>query len=218
MYIPKNKIKTNLYTRGNEFQYVSNKEMYSGYYHKLYTGKFYTGKTPDDKPVYEIIRIPINDAQWESTPLTGEGTYTSFASNFDGEVVEGQTQDMREIDVYNSLKDVDINKVLKNPTPYYPKPTEDDYKLGVFKRYFCVKVNEEIYYEISKKDFEAINNKDRTYTWDLWTPFSLTWTISGDEQEVERTNYNMVQIREQRIKRRGLKQFLRGNYLKFYKA
>jgi len=217
MYIPKNKIITDLYTRGNEFQYLSNKKEYSGYYHKLYNGKFYTGKNPNDKPVFEIIVIPYNEAQWEETPLTGESAYTTFASNFDGETVPGQFQDMREIDVYNSLKEVDINKVLKLPTPHYPKPTEDDYNLGVFTRYFCVKVNEDIYYEINKKDYDALNTEDRTYNYQLYTPFKFLWTISGEEKEVERTNYNMVQIKERRIKRRGLKEFLRGNYLKFYK-
>ena len=124
---------------------------------------------------------------------------------------------MREIDIYNSLKKVDVNKILKEPIPHYPKPTEDDYNLGVFTRYFCVKVNEDIYYEVSKKDYDALNTEDRTYNYQLYTPFKFLWTISGEEKEVERTNYNMVQIKERRIKRQGLKEFLRGNYLKFYK-
>lgn len=217
MYIPKNKIITDLYTRGNEFQYLSNKKEYSGYYHKLYNGKFYTGKNPNDKPVFEIIKNPSNDEQWDATPISGETYYTTFANNFDGETVPGQYQDMREIDIYNSLKKVDVNKILKEPIPHYPKPTEDDYNLGVFTRYFCVKVNEDIYYEVSKKDYDALNTEDRTYNYQLYTPFKFLWTISGEEKEVERTNYNMVQIKERRIKRRGLKEFLRGNYLKFYK-
>ena len=218
MYIPKNKIKTNLYTRGLEYEYLSNKEEYVGYYHKLYNGKFYTGKTPNDKPVYELVIITSPTPQWESTPITGEGTYTSYASNFDGEVVPGQTQDMVGVDIYNALQEVDMTKVLINPTPFYPKPTQEDYNLGVFTRYFCVKANETIYYEINKDDFEALRDKKKTYTHALYTPFKLLWTISGDEKEVERTNYNMVLIKERRLKRLGLKEFLRGNYLKFYQT
>ena len=220
MYVPKNKIKTNQYTRGQEYVYLSNKEEYIGYYHKLYNGKFYTGKTPNDKPVYELIKSPSNDDQWESTPITGEGTYTSYVSNFDGGGAYGESlspDSMRDLDIYNSLQGVDMTKILKNPIPHYPQPTEDDYNLGVFTRYFCVKVNEIIYQEISKEGYEALRNKDRTYDFQLYTPFKILWTISGDEKEVERTNYNMVMIRERRLKRLGLKEFLRGNYLKFYK-
>jgi hypothetical protein len=46
MYIPKNRIKTNLYTPGNEFIFKSDKTNYIGHYYSLYTGKFFTGKTP----------------------------------------------------------------------------------------------------------------------------------------------------------------------------
>ena len=94
MYIPKNKIKTNLYTRNNEFQYLSSGKEYTGYYHKLHTGKFYTGKTPNDKPVEEIIKSPNNDVQWNNTPLTGEGYYVNYADNYDGEIIPNQYQNM----------------------------------------------------------------------------------------------------------------------------
>lgn len=218
MYIPKNKIITDLYTRGNEFQYLSNKEEYSGYYHKLYNGKFYTGKTPNDKPVLEIIKIPSNDEQWEATPLTGETLYSTYANNFDGETVPGQFQNMREIDVYNALKETDINQVFKLPYSYYSSPTEDDYNLGVFTRYFCVKINENIYLEIDKDTYDALLQEDETYEYVLYTPFRLQWTLTGEKNEVKQANFNATQIREQRLKRQGLKEFLKENYLKFYKS
>lgn len=62
-YIPKNKIQTNLYTAGKQFTYVENmptwrnKPFYIGYYHKLYNGKFYSGKTPNDINIKELIQI-----------------------------------------------------------------------------------------------------------------------------------------------------------------
>ena len=216
MYIPKNKIKTDLYTRGNEFQYLSSGEAYNGYYHKLYTGKFYTGKTPNDKPVGEIVKTPRNDAQWDATPLTGEGNYIDYADNYDGEITPGQFQHMEDIYVYNSLKGVNMNEILNSPSSYYPKPTKDDYNLGVFTRYFCVKVNENVYLEISKDTFDALNNQNGDWLWELFTPFQFLWTISGEEKYVEKTNYNMTIIEEKRLKRRGFTQFLKNNYLKFY--
>jgi len=217
MYIPKNKIITDLYTRGNEFQYLSNKEEYSGYYHKLYNGKFYTGKNPNDKPVSEIIRIPTNDAQWEETPLTGETLYSTYTSNFDGETVPGQYQNMREIDVYNAVKGIDINQVFQLPPAYYPTPTEDDYNLGVFTRYFCVKINENVYLEISKDTYDNLTQEKKDWAYELYTPFWLQWTLTGKEKEVELVNSNAIAITEQRLNRRGLREFLKGNYLKFYK-
>ena len=216
MYVPKNKIKTNLYTRNNEFQYLSSGKEYTGYYHKLYTGKFYTGKTPNDKPIEEIIKSPNNDAQWDATPLTGEGNYVSYADNYDGEIIPNQYQNMGDINTYNSLKDINMDNILQIPTSYYPKPTQEDYNLGVFTRYFCVKINEDIYLEIDKKTYDALTNQKGDWLWQLYTPFQLLWTISGEEKEIEKTNYNIALLQEKRLKRRGLQQFLRNNYLKFY--
>jgi hypothetical protein len=53
-YIPKNKIQTNLYTRGGEYIISSTKETYIGYYHKLYNGKAYTGETPNSIDIKQL--------------------------------------------------------------------------------------------------------------------------------------------------------------------
>ena len=216
MYIPKNKIKTNLYTRNNEFQYLSNGKEYIGYYHKLHTGKFYTGKTPNDKPVEEIIKSPNNEAQWNNTPLTGEGYYVNYVDNYDGEIIPNQYQNMGDINTYNSLKDINMDNILQIPTSYYPKPTQEDYNLGVFIRYFCVKINEDIFLEIDKKTYDALTNQKGDWLWQLYTPFQLLWTISGTKKYIEKTNFYMTLLQEKRLRRRGLQEFLRNNYLKFY--
>jgi len=216
MYIPKNKIKTNLYTRNNEFQYLSSGKEYTGYYHKLHTGKFYTGKTPNDKPVEEIIKSPNNEAQWINTPLTGEGYYVNYVDNYDGEIIPNQYQNMGDINTYNSLKDINMDNILQIPTSYYPKPTQEDYNLGVFIRYFCVKINEDIFLEIDKKTYDALTNQKGDWLWQLYTPFQLLWTISGTKKYIEKTNFYMTLLQEKRLRRRGLQEFLRNNYLKFY--
>ena len=216
MYIPKNKIKTNLYTRNNEFQYLSSGKEYTGYYHKLHTGKFYTGKTPNDKPVEEIIKSPNNEAQWNNTPLTGEGYYVNYVDNYDGEIIPNQYQNMGDINTYNSLKDINMDNILQIPTSYYPKPTQEDYNLGGFIRYFCVKINEDIFLEIDKKTYDALTNQKGDWLWQLYTPFQLLWTISGTKKYIEKTNFYMTLLQEKRLRRRGLQEFLRNNYLKFY--
>ena len=48
MYIPKNKISTNLYSRNDDLVYKFNQKKYTGYYYKTYDGKYFTGKNPND--------------------------------------------------------------------------------------------------------------------------------------------------------------------------
>ena len=102
------------------------------------------------------------------------------------------------------------------PSQLYPIPTEDDYKLGSFIRYFCVKVNEDNYLEIDSKTFTSLINQDKSWNWQLYTPFRIQWTLTGEEEEVKQTNYNITLLQEQRLKRVGLQSFLRKNYLKYY--
>lgn len=76
-YFPKNKIKTNLYTRGQEFIFLTTKENYSGYYHKLYNGKFFTGKTPNEPNSVELISLikSINQISSDAAVQTNPGFY-----------------------------------------------------------------------------------------------------------------------------------------------
>ena len=199
MYIPSNRIKTNLYTNGYEYQIESTGVSYVGFYWKKYTGEISTGKNPNETPSQKLIPFPQSSNLLPTPSLT---TQLSTRGNLFS---------------YLNVKNIDPTTLTKNlPTSYYPKPTEDDYNLGVFTRYFCVKANEDIYLEISKDTYNALNNQKGDWLWELYTPFQFLWTISGEDKEVEKTNYNMTIIQEKRLKRRGLTQFLRNNYLKFY--
>jgi hypothetical protein len=46
----------------------------------------------------------------------------------------------------------------------------------------------------------------------------MLWTLTGERDTVFITNRNITQLTEQRLKRRGLQEFLKRNYLKFYKT
>ena len=224
MYIPLNKIKTNLYSDGRGVENPNKKEgtsplinsttgeVYIGYYWKDYKGKYYTGKNPNDKPTIELIfelpQLTPTDTRSQITAIN-QPNYPFFG---EGEVPYNESL----VENYTRLNGIDTKKIKFLPTSYYPQPTEEDYNLGVFTRYFCVKANEDIYLEISKDTYNALNNQKGDWMWQLYTPFQILWTISGEEKEVEKTNYNMTIIQEKRLKRRGLTQFLRNNYLKFY--
>ena len=203
-YIPSNRIKTNLYTNGTEYQIQSTGVTYVGPYWKKYTGEIFTGKNPNETPSQKLV--PINKSS--DNALTNKTSYSFM-----------EIDDVPKplVTEYLNIKNIDPTTLTKNlPTSYYPTPTEDDYNLGTFIRYFCVKANEDIFIEISKDTYDALNSQKGDWLWELFTPFQLIWTISGEEKEVEKTNYNITIIQEKRLKRRGLTQFLRNNYLKFY--
>ena len=166
MYIPKNKIKTNLYTRGEEYQNIVTGIPYTGYYWSMYTGKFFTGKNPDTKPQEEIIKISATtDSIWDLT--SQEQTFQQYTSNYDAEVVPGQYQDMEDIDVYNNVRGVDIALTKLVPQQFYPTPTDEEYKLGVFMRYFVVKINENLFIEVNKDTYMNIVNQNTQYLFEL---------------------------------------------------
>ena len=66
------------------------------------------------------------------------------------------------------------------PTPYPPSPTDQDFILGVYTRYFCKKNNENKYMEIDKTTFDKLNSKSKDIAWDLYTPISTLWYLRRD--------------------------------------
>ena len=219
MYIPKNKIKANLYTNGNEYQF-SNGQVYVGHYFKLSSGKVFAGKNLNDSspnlelfPFQESPTFP-NLENKALTPSFSNPDGPPFPPGFDSFDINISTNQAYMYLKTNLLN----NQVFNLPYQFFPKPTEADYKLGVFTRYFCVKINEPTYLELNKETFDSLTKKDSNWSWESYFPFSILWTIKGDKLDVERTNYNMVILQEKRMKRVGLKQFLRGNYRKFLKS
>jgi hypothetical protein len=212
MYIPKNRIITNLQTPQNEFVYKGTSVFYNGFYWKSYDGKFFTGKNPNETPSVEIEQIislfdPENTIQKVQTSV--------LSIDFVDENI-----DYGNIYDYFLLKNQNVNspEIKFLPSQYYPTPTPSDYNLGVFTRYFVVKANENIYLEVNEDTFNNIQNKNIDWAWELYTPFSLPWTLTGERDTVFITNQNITQLTEQRTKRRGLQEFLKRNYLKFYKT
>ena len=199
MYIPKNRIKTNLYTRGDEYVIKSNGENYIGFYYSLFNGTFFTGKTQNDLPTEEIIKT--SSSTEDILRLTSENlVFQRYASNY----------------VYNRLSNINVSLTKLIPQQSYPLPTKDDYLLGSFTRYFAVKVNELQYLELDLPTFQKLKKRDNNWMWEMYTIFSIQWTLIGDQEEVARANKNQILIAEQNNKRLGLNIFLRRDYLKFY--
>ena len=103
-YIPKNRIQQNLYTAGGEFYIPEVDSNYIGFYYKLYDGKLYTGKNPDDKPNYNLIPIQEDSNLNSLTP-----TSISFSQDF-------------ETYKYGKLKKIDLNAKITPPQLFYTLP------------------------------------------------------------------------------------------------
>ena len=217
MYIPKNKILPNLYTNGDEFQIKSLSQNYVGYYYRLYNGKLFTGRNPNDGENAELIPSTSNIVE-PTTPSEMPTQIALFGGDADP-TINKEEWNVRDIELYTLLKGESIDEIRRGglPSPYYPQPTESDYKLGEFQRYFCVKTNEIIYTEVTKEQYEKFTKKDLSVSWQYYTAFTLPWSITGNKEEVYKVNRNIVLITEQNIKRRGLQEFLKENYLKFCK-
>ena len=201
-YIPKNRIITDLYTNTNELIYKDTKEFYTGYYWKDFKGKYYAGKNPNVRPVRELINLSPTEEDNNQSP-TSQISITSTSP--------------LDVETYSKLKNVNLNNIPKQliPQHLYPKPTEDDYKLGVFDRYFLYKQNEPIFLEVDEDTYKGVKDEDSKYYFTPYTSFLIAWTITGDKGEAFKTNKKIVELTEKRINRRGLKQFLNGNYTKF---
>ena len=204
MYYPKSQITPNLYTNGNEFVLSTTQEVYSGFYYKVSTGKFYTGRNQDDKPNIELL--PLITSQTISTP-----TQENFQSNY-----------ITTTSIFDANNETYLNIKSQQPTSkfiptYLPEtPTQQDYQVGEFRRYFCKKTNQIQYIEINQEQFDQLVAKDPQIEFSLYLPFFIDWQLTGDEQQVARINKNSVDLISFQQKLPNLNQYLRFDYTKYY--
>jgi hypothetical protein len=221
MYYPKSQIVTNLYTNGQEYIIKSTSENYIGNYWKTSDGKFFTGKTPEDKNIQELIvaRSKFSETP-SSSPSYTQPVQVDLALTYDSPYVGDNPDLYNEKNVldYAKLKNIDIINPpsLLLPVPFNPQPTQDDYNLGEFTRYFCKKTNELIYIEINKDTYDKLVGKELTYLWQLYTPFRYQWIISGNKETVYKTNEQVTRYMITKFKFPAFNKFLKENYLKFW--
>lgn len=102
--------------------------------------------------------------------------------------------------------------------PYNPLlPTEQDYQVGEFTRYFNIKRNQAIFTEISKDTYQKYQQKDPQVAWQLYRVFSLSWQLTGDINQVAQTNKNITELTEAKEKVFGLSLYLKENWTQYYK-
>ena len=214
-YVPKNRIETDLYTSGGEYVFRTSRESYTGYYHRYYDGKFYTGKTPDDQFIKELIIL--DKIEQEDTGLDIEGAF--FPEDPDP-IIDKEKWDPGLNNTYTYLRTGNTGQGWKQKLPqlYLYTPSDQDYQVGEIIRYFTKKTNELKYTEVDQQTYQNFFNQQTGYAWEFYIAFQLPWQISGERQEVETTNRNITQLTQRRLEIQGLPEYLKYDYLKFYKG
>lgn len=208
MYYPKSQIKTNIYTNGGELNYKSDGKNYIGNYWKTSDGKYFTGKTPNDTNIQELIK---------PNPQTDQNLSTVIQSTI-SLPNQSYINNNSVISIEYSKLNTKFNESKLLPSSYNPSLTQSDYDLGEFTRYFCKKTNEIIYTEVNKETHTKLIGKNSSYLWQLYIPIKYAWTISGDKEQVYNINKNMTQHMMTTFKLPALDKFLREDYLKFWKV
>jgi len=204
MYYPKSQITPNLYTNGNEFVLSTTQTVYSGFYYKIATGKIFTGRNPNDRPNIELI--PLLNSQNIPTPIN-----PNIQSNY-----------VTTVNIFEKNTEIYLNTTNQSPTSKFiptfnpTLPTQQDYQIGEFRRYFCKKVNEISYIEIDKDTHDKLVNKDSQIEYSLYIPFYISWQLTGDKQQVARTNKNIVELTMKRLSLPKFNLYLREDYTKYF--
>jgi hypothetical protein len=218
MYYPKSQITPNLYTNGDEFVSSVDKSSYSGYYFKISTGKYYTGRNQDDRPNVELI--PVTSLSQGNNnnpnPNININVLSLDSTDFLSTQYEVNTE---EVSNYFALKNINPLSPPKSLIPYYNpvQPSNQDYRNGEFRRFFCKKTNEIQYIEIDIPTYNKLIAQDPQILWQLYKPFNITWKLTGTVQEVVRINYNIVQLASKTKDLPMLGEYLNSNYIKYRK-
>jgi hypothetical protein len=220
-YYPKSQIKTNLYTNGDELVYKNGLSPYSGYYWINSSGKIFTGKTPQDTPNSELIKQQSNFDEFTSAEenlkkpsilaFSGGSPYIGDDPNLynEGSIIS-----------YTSLKNVPLNSTPITYLPVYSPniPTEQDYQIGEYRRYFCKKTNEIVYLEISKETYDRLIGQDPQIAFQLYLPFNLPWQLTGKKEDVYKTNRNITELTSVKLKLPMLSSYLKEDFTKYYRG
>jgi hypothetical protein len=220
-YFPKHYITPNQYTSGGEFAYKSSQIEYIGYYWKTGNGRFYTGKTPQSSETIELLPIlTVNPGEFTSTPSYTEKIVIATAGEAPPDYGIGLNLPVDDniITNYAVLKNKSSKPIANKYIPQYNQiiPTTQDYQNGEFRRYFAKKTNELQYIEVNQQTYALLRQKDPTIEWSLYQPFNIPWQLTGDKNQVEKTNRNIVELTIQKNKLYKFNEYLKFDYTKYY--
>ena len=194
MYFPESQITPNQYTNGGEFQVKSTGQDYKGYYFITSTGQRYTGRNQNDNPVLELTSL-ISNTSNTNPNLPEVTTLTDYT--------------------YNNIIPAP-SKIIYKPV-YNPNiPTQQDYQIGEYRRYFCKKTNEIIYLEINQNTFNKLATQSPDILWQYYLPFDIPWNLTGVKEQVATVNRNIVLLTMKNLSLPQFDAYLKFDFTKYY--
>jgi hypothetical protein len=115
-----------------------------------------------------------------------------------------------DIDRYKNIVNLKSEYNQINITAFIPSPIDDDYRRGYITRYFIQKANDRdgVIYEIKKNTTSKFSNNP------FYIITFLDWRLSGDVDEVKKSNRESIRIASAVIPKI---QLYLPNLLQFYK-
>lgn len=241
-YYPKSQIITNLYAQDGEniringtLVKASNSEIYTGFFWTTSNGDYYSGKTPNDSPTEKLIILKEALAEGQDPgPLNPIGKTKSRIALLLGDPeieIEGFTDQISKsspnwlwnqssIIYYMNAKGISPLTPPEYDNPYTNPnlPTEKDYEVGSFRRYFAKKRNAKLYIEIDESMYSDILSASNKVTYFDYKAFRLPWTIKGDKEQVEQVNRNIVDLTARKRNLQGFIEYINNDYLRYYKS
>jgi|LakMenE18May11ns_1017448.scaffolds.fasta_scaffold9623995_1 hypothetical protein len=164
-YFPKSRIIENQKANPGEMQTPSGKE-YTGPYYTTFDGKIFSGANPYSPGSRPLVRSLLNKNEDD----------TNISPDFNN-------------DNYYALKPSNLAK-LTDPTPYTPKPTDEDYRKGKITRYFARQRNGTQFklMEIDQTTYDNLSNNRGGLNSSLWKVISIFWQISGPLRDIRVNN------------------------------
>ena len=211
MYLPKSQIVTNLTTNGTEFSLGG--LPYSGSYFKTSAGKYYSGKTPSDPNSLPLTSNSIGGAN----PQEGQNknpiqVYTSPTGSLYPESYNEFNPGYQR-----ALGDDFIYKAPLPPIPSITFPTEKQYEVGEFQRFFLKKNNELKYIEVNKSTFNNYVNRNSSVQYELYSSIRINWELTGNFTNVYKVNKNTVRLIESQNNLYGFYDSFKTQFAKYYK-
>lgn len=207
-YFPLTRIKTDLYTRGNEF-ITPDGAPYNGRYYETYNNKAFTGIDP---VLGESIPLVRKTAPRGNTQIGGANS--TFANDYVALNLAKQATDSLSIDAQ-----------LTSLAPHYPVPLDSDYARGYFTRYFAKTVSGPGYViEISQLDWSKIQDGNVSNTVLGYETMDMLWQLTGPLNDTRKSQYQIVggvfstnkRVTEGKQKSfRGIVEFIGGDYTKY---
>ena len=196
-YLPKSQIKSNVYTKGKELYYISNRNEYKGYYYITSQNQYFTGKHPGDFPNTELIKLDLEGAEDFNPDVVPNIISTSWVYMGSG---------------YNKS----FPSPPSLPLSSHPSPQKKDYELGEFERYFLSKTTHMKFIEVNKELYNKYVNQSPDVSYQLYFPFSINWELVGEKDKVYEVNLKNVKQIELNLQLRGFTQYFKGRFTQFY--